>query len=872
MVSAAPATAKTDKPSFAKVSPVAQRVRAISGPSTDSVTQIAATGLKPPSAPSNPSNPSNNTQKHTITSAPRAGTADVVAPSNGSTPQMPEAHPSQVPQPAAKPSQESESKAAKPEVHVHTVEGVQPQSQDETAASGLLAPTAEDSNTQDSSSSGSVKPPSLDGKSVASGTTFALDEKESLRPDDSASAKAADDEDVFSAPGVGVVDAGSESDVRAFRDQLREISSMEPPGHNMTGQTFAPAPNPPHGMLYIPPHGPGIGTVPGASGAGGEVDYPPHPKLIEALTVPQDRIWVLKLEQDVSDFVRDPKEASLNLPQCNSYQRMLAHKIADYYRLGHVVDESNSSVRLFKTPYCRLPPSLTGITTPSTAASTPPPSGRRMKILRRGEDAPPAIANGSGIPSKSASETDGSDNEKKPKPVSYEERLANYESVRLRIMGSAKPSETGEEPKTKEGSRSSSAAGKKPKKKQRADSDDGFDTRSAYNTYNSQQYGYGGTAPTSYAYAGYNASSGNGNIAAQPTNFNAQPAASGFQGYAGQVPGNMPWTGAGYTPANSSPQWPQGQQPGYDLSPDFQRAMSFQTASGHQQPSVMPTSFDGAYNQQFYGQTTNWSQQQYQMNSYGPQAAYANPSNRPASSAGAYQDANQPYAYGQLPSQTFPGRPPSKLEHPLPGSYKGKHFNPQSQAFVPGQQGGNMAFLPFTPQNATAPAGFNGGYAMPSPLQRQASSHSSSAYGSPHQPNAAVMPANPPSQPMMHPLPQPVFPQQPSPNVPLPPKPVSNTPQKPGGGQQPSVPSPGSGGSGQGHSPSSIAKWGTPASLPAKPPPPAEPFDPARFQQMQQQRHAPAYNTAATARIPGGGMPNFGSMPQPMGGNAGLRS
>lgn len=59
----------------------------------------------------------------------------------------------------------------------------------------------------DSGSDSGTKPPSLDGKSITSGTTFALDEKESLRPDDSASVKAAEDDDTCS--GRGSIVAGS---------------------------------------------------------------------------------------------------------------------------------------------------------------------------------------------------------------------------------------------------------------------------------------------------------------------------------------------------------------------------------------------------------------------------------------------------------------------------------------------------------------------------------------------------------------------------------------------------------------------------------------------------------------------------------------
>lgn len=48
------------------------------------------------------------------------------------------------------------------------------------------------------------------------------------------------------------------------------------------------------------------------------------------------------------------REHAYDVPQCNSFYRMLAHKLADYYLLGHVVDATVSSVRLYKTQNCRL--------------------------------------------------------------------------------------------------------------------------------------------------------------------------------------------------------------------------------------------------------------------------------------------------------------------------------------------------------------------------------------------------------------------------------------------------------------------------------------------------------------------------------------
>lgn len=33
---------------------------------------------------------------------------------------------------------------------------------------------------------------------------------------------------------------------------------------------------------------------------------------------------------------------------------MLAHRLADYYLLGHVVDNTMTGVKITRTPYCRM--------------------------------------------------------------------------------------------------------------------------------------------------------------------------------------------------------------------------------------------------------------------------------------------------------------------------------------------------------------------------------------------------------------------------------------------------------------------------------------------------------------------------------------
>ena len=165
-------------------------------------------------------------------------------------------------------------------------------------------------------SSASTKPASLDGKSTTSGTTFALDEKESLRPDDSASVKAAEDEDFGSGPASGAQNSrvGSEAGSRPFREQYYEITENIGPGSHRVGRrTIA-------GIEEEGPQttrSPLTSTLPApanlacnstAAPDGPIIDYQyhePDDKLLEALETPKDRLFLLRLEQEVITFVKD---------------------------------------------------------------------------------------------------------------------------------------------------------------------------------------------------------------------------------------------------------------------------------------------------------------------------------------------------------------------------------------------------------------------------------------------------------------------------------------------------------------------------------------------------------------------------------------
>lgn len=104
----------------------------------------------------------------------------------------------------------------------------------------------------------------------------------------------------------------------------------------------------------------------------------------------------------------------MDLPPSNSFCRMLTHKLADYYHMTHSFEAVAGSVRIFRTPFCRVPPPLASLVTVNPpSSSTPPPVIQPKKIMRRGEDTELSLSAG---PSKPNSET-GSDSKDKGAPA-----------------------------------------------------------------------------------------------------------------------------------------------------------------------------------------------------------------------------------------------------------------------------------------------------------------------------------------------------------------------------------------------------------------------------------------------------------------------
>ncbi|KAH7125775.1 hypothetical protein B0J11DRAFT_434059 [Dendryphion nanum] len=700
----------------------------------------------------------------------------------------------------------------------------------------------EDNTTQLSSSDGSAKPPSLDGKSIASATTFALDEKESIRPDDSASLRAVEEEDVASPPDSVAAGSrvGSDSGVaRAFRDQLHEIAVMGPvpqrgappgrfPNSNTNGPHTLYDPNQPPNAIGQPLTQPLANGLPNLAGQHA-IPATPDEKLTEALESPRDRLFVLKLEQDFIDFIQDSRENEFSLPNCNTFYRMLAHRLADYYLLGHVVDNTMTGVKITRTPYCRIPPPLSSLQVSSKSTSTPPVEMPTRKIMRR-EDGTKSgtntTANSEG-PSKTTSEVgggsgseggEGNEQDSKDKSaLTREEREARYREARQRIFGNADTEDTeatdipaGEE---KDASRSSSASGKKKNRKQR-NFDDDFEARSRFNAYYSPQYpvsGYGGDQTVYYGgYAGPMQNPQfpgmNANVSPPPTYNAGYPSVSPQDGQASYgwptqqfQPNNGPMAYSNYGPG----------QNGYDLSGDFQRGMqSFQSAGIPSQvtpkmSNAPMASFQDLYQPPPHSMNPGWPQMNQQPPFPMAQPPYNQngPNNRPMS-APIQAPVPGNYPYGQFPPPTYNGRP-NRNQHPLPGSFQRPQFNPQSQAFVPGgrnvsyQMSPNMPPMPLQGMNGYGNFQMSGMQTMTNQMPDQ------QPFGSPRSPRNDDPGFNRADHPNSSQVPQ-IASSYTVPAGPLPPQASPN-----------SVPAQ-----------SSIAKWGTPSHLPPKPPAPAQPQAP----------------------------------------------
>ncbi|XP_057182300.1 R3H domain-containing protein 2 isoform X11 [Triplophysa rosa] len=70
---------------------------------------------------------------------------------------------------------------------------------------------------------------------------------------------------------------------------------------------------------------------------------------------PRDRMMLLKLEQDILDFISNIDSQKRKFPPMTSYHRMLLHRVAAYFGLDHNVDQTGKAVIINKTSNTRIP-------------------------------------------------------------------------------------------------------------------------------------------------------------------------------------------------------------------------------------------------------------------------------------------------------------------------------------------------------------------------------------------------------------------------------------------------------------------------------------------------------------------------------------
>ncbi|XP_058474626.1 cAMP-regulated phosphoprotein 21 isoform X3 [Solea solea] len=80
-----------------------------------------------------------------------------------------------------------------------------------------------------------------------------------------------------------------------------------------------------------------------------------HQFIVDTLNSnPRDRMMLLKLEQDMTDFITS-NSSFKKFPHMSSYHRMLVHRVAAYFGMEHNVDHTGKSVIINRTSSTRIP-------------------------------------------------------------------------------------------------------------------------------------------------------------------------------------------------------------------------------------------------------------------------------------------------------------------------------------------------------------------------------------------------------------------------------------------------------------------------------------------------------------------------------------
>ncbi len=465
-----------------------------------------------------------------------------------------------------------------------------------------------------------------------------------------------------------------------------------------------------------------------------------------------------------------------------------------------------------------------------------------------------ATNDSSNVPSKSGSEAeDGSQqgtgvvsptdssNAKDKASMTREEREAKYKETRERIFKGFENNDNADGDAStgivtsNEVSRTSSANEKKKTKKHR-NNDDGFHARSQYNAYYPAVQYPTATFDQAGSSAAYFSPYGLQQINSMGPSSNLSPPIF-QQGY-----------NQGYHSMPNSPAYPMIMQQspimsgsnmngqnnglgvyGQQVPQPYYQPMQ-QTMIGHHSPAISsPALSTNAQLSRPQPQMPDqpWSQNGFSYSfqqSKNQQPVYPTQMHDRPPTVGI---TTVPYQYGQLPYQ--PNVPGGKAPHPLPGSYNRQAFNPQTRAFVP-----STGFVP--PQNASY-----GSRTLSNGVQNQPYIQ---------QPGTYLQPSPTPGMPFMSSMPG-LGPFNPGQDSKL--HGIRKSSSQTSDSQSP----------GQ----SSLSKWGTPAHLPPKPPPPDVPSMPDSQHALPMNIHA---NMNLQAMGNGQSMPSFQNGVYSMPGQAGV--
>ena len=572
-------------------------------------------------------------------------------------------------------------------------------------------------------STSSTKQHSLETKSMASVTTFAMDEKESIRPDDSASVRAADDEEVGSNLSRNAT-FNQEPDV--IMPSLRGVGRLSILTSIVPVRRFHTLTNPPRFGSLEDPLGEAVDdpdTIITNEVPVIENDQPPmvvpvsvtpDEKLLDALASPKDRLALLQLEERLIKFIAETSADFIDLPPQHAYARLLAHKLADYYNLQHVINDDGMSIRLLRTSSASRPTPLAALATSIPVGSSQTLGQKAVKIMRRAGlprqfSTANSTAASSSVPSKATSEaghseegiiispTEASTPSRDRTKMTREEREAQYKAARERIFGNPDELSLGENNSTGENStnmsRSSSSSGKRKTRKQKTPKDDTFDSRSAFvpsygpmhvqhvPSYQPQHY-----MEQSYQPQYESSPSGYGaqlNYSSTPTQ--AYP---GFEQTMQYNPNGDFSQNQNYGPGDG---WASMQQPQNNFYNYPQNTSAFHQNMGQPINSMNPQIAQHQQSPALQQQQRSWSDQYQQQY---PQTMHQQV---PNNSWQGYHPYSQPQQFGPPPNhqsqppfqanmqQAYPPQRQQVMSSPISSGHNrhGTLFNPQTKTFVP---------------------------------------------------------------------------------------------------------------------------------------------------------------------------------------------